>query len=42
VFELNADSEDQAVARVAAVVTAAVAGSYLERAHWTYRVRIVG
>ena len=31
-FELDADSEDQAVVRAAAVVTAAVAGSHLERA----------
>lgn len=42
VFELDADGEDQAAARAAAVVTAAVAGSHLERAQWTYRVRIVG
>ena len=42
VFELDADGEDQAAVRAAAVVTAAVAGSHLERAHWTYRVRNVG
>lgn len=42
VFELDADSEDQAVARAAAIVTDAVTGSHLERAQWTYRVRIVG
>lgn len=42
VFELDADGYDQARARAAAVVTAAVAGDHLERARWTYRVRIVG
>lgn len=42
VFELDADGEDQAVGRAAAVVTAAVAGSHLEQAQWTYRVRIIG
>lgn len=42
VFELDAGGEDQAVLRATAVVTAAVAGSHLERAHWIYRVRIGG
>lgn len=42
VFELDADGEDQAVVRAAAVVTTAVAGSHLEGAHWTYRIRLVG
>ena len=42
VFELDADGEDQAALRAAAVVTAAVAGTHLERAHWIFRVRIVG
>lgn len=42
VFELDADSEDQAMARAAAVMTAAVTGSHFERTQWIYRVRIVG
>ncbi len=41
-FELDADGEDQAAVRAAAVMTAAVAGTHLERAQWIYRVRIVG
>ncbi|MFE6645024.1 hypothetical protein ACFVJS_00580 [Nocardioides sp. NPDC057772] len=41
-FELDADDEDQTVSRATAVVTAAVAGSHLEQARWTYRVRISG
>jgi hypothetical protein len=41
-FELDADGEDQAVVRAAAVMTAAVTGTHLEQAQWIYRVRIVG
>lgn len=42
VFELDADTEDQAMGRAAAVISAAVAGGHFERAQWTYRVRLVG
>lgn len=41
-FDLDADSEDQARARAAAVVDAAVVGGHLAQAQWTDRVRIVG
>ncbi len=41
-FELDADGQDQAVLRAAAVMTAAVPATHLERAHWIYRVQIVG
>lgn len=39
VFGLDADSENQAMDRAAAVVVAAVTGSHFEPAQWTYRVR---
>ncbi|WP_328529566.1 hypothetical protein OG984_29140 [Nocardioides sp. NBC_00368] len=42
VVELDADSEGQAMVRATAVVAAAVAGSPLVPAQWTYRVRLVG
>lgn len=42
VFDLDADSEDHARTRAAVVVGDAVAGGHLDRAHWTYRVRVVG
>lgn len=42
VFELDADSEDQARARADVVMRDAVAGGPLDHAHWTYRVRIIG
>lgn len=42
IFELDAEQEDQALARAAAVVSGAVAGGQLARAQWTHRVRIVG
>lgn len=41
VFELDADSEDQATARAAAVITDAAAESPFERAQWTYRARLI-
>lgn len=41
-FELDADFEDQAIARAASVIGVATAGGYLAQAQWTYRVRAVG
>ena len=42
VFDLDADSEELARARAAVVVEEAVAGGELDRAQWTYWVRVVG
>ena len=42
VFELDADFEDQAVARAASVIGVAAAGGHLAHAQWTYRVRPIG
>lgn len=42
VFELDADFEDQAIARAASVIGVAAAGGHLAQAQWTYRARPIG
>lgn len=42
IFDLDADNEDQATARAAAVVRDAVTGGLLAEAQWQHHVRIVG
>lgn len=42
VFELDADFEDQAIARAASVIGVAAVGGHLAQAQWTYRVRPIG